>query len=99
MRTIFNLLLALVLCTAASYAGSPTKVPIKVLSTNNEMFRFKADEKYLGAIIEIYSSSNVLTGKEFVFDRKMVIDFYYLPADTYSIKIKKGDELLEFQFI
>jgi len=86
--------------TSTSYADiKPKKEAVVVVSDKNEMFTFKADKKFLGATIEVYDSNNTLTGKEFVFHRKMVIDFYYLPADTYRITIKKDNELLEFQFI
>ena len=101
MKTIINtLVLALVLTTSVSYAGSkPKKESITVLSTKHEVFCFKADKKFLGATIEVYDSNNKMTGKEIVFDRRMIIDFYYLPADTYRIKIMKDNELLEFQFV
>ena len=85
---------------SVSYADTkPKKEAVVVVSDSYDMFTFKADKKFLGATIEVYNSNNTLTGKEFVFHRKMVIDFYYLPADTYRIKIKKDNELLEFQFI
>lgn len=98
--TINTLILVLVLATSVSYAGSkPKKESITVLSTKHEVFCFKANKEFLGATIEVYDSNNNLTGKEIVFDRKMVIDFYYLPADTYTIKIKRGNELLEYKFV
>ena len=85
---------------SVSYAvTAPKKVAIVVRSTKYDVFSFKADKKFLGAIIEVYNSSNKLTGKEILFDCRMVIDFYYMPADMYTIKIIKDNEVLEFQFI
>lgn len=93
-------ILALVLVTSVSYADTkPKKACIIVLSEKYEAFRFKAAKEFLGATIEVYNSSNTLTGKEIVYDQKMIIDFYYMPAGTYRIKIMKGNELIEFEFV
>lgn len=101
MKAIIRIcILFLVLTSSFSYAGvKPKKEDIIVRSSNGEVFRFKADKKFLGAKIEVYDSSNTLTGKEIVYDRKMIIDFYYMPADTYRIKIMKENELIEFEFV
>lgn len=100
MKAIIRIsILFLVLTASFSFAGAkPKKATIVVCSSNGEVFRFKVDKKFLGAKIEVYDSSNTLTGKEIVYDRKMIIDFYYMPADTYRIIIMTEDELIEFQF-
>ncbi len=92
-------ILTLTFSTGISFAGAkPRKEEVVVLSTKREMFYFKVKKSFLGATIEVYDSSNKKTGSELVFAKRMLLDFYYMPADTYVIKIKKGDQLLEFQY-
>jgi hypothetical protein len=86
--------------TSVSYARpKPKRESIVVLSTKRGVFYFKVDKHLLGATIEVYNSSHDLTGKEFVYDRKMVIDFFYMPAGSYLIKIKKDGIIQEFQYL
>jgi len=102
MKTLTLLAISSLFTIASAFAEVPAnekpKAAVKV-QTDKYAFVFKADKELLGATIEVFDSNNKLTGKEILFDRKMVIDFFYMPADTYHIKITKDNETLEFEYV
>jgi hypothetical protein len=59
---------------------------------------YKAQKKFVGAMVEVYTSNGDLLTAQNIQKRKLIIDFGYALQDTYTIRVVKGDDIKEFQF-
>ena len=95
MRFLRMFILALILSPSVA---SATESPVRVISTKSDIFYFKVDRAFVGAIIEVYSPEGVLIISDTVTHHKAIIDFYHQKGGRYSIKIKKNDREAHFTF-
>jgi hypothetical protein len=103
MKTIkrIPLILFLLACTwvHAQTAPGPKNTTIKVLSQQGDIFYFKAERKFIGAKVEVYDIHQQLICAEELPTRKMLIDFFEMEPGTYHIRLEKGNEVREFDYI
>lgn len=71
--------------------------PVSVSKEKN-LFVVKADRKFKGANIVIFSSTGERITSQTMEGRKMVIDFGDVKEGIYTIRISKGSQIKEFQF-
>src|SRR5262245_19460127 len=71
--------------SAATREGSD---PISVEDKN--LFVFKAERKFVGAKVEVLSSSGAVVTTQTLQKRKMIIDFCDVKNDSYTIRLSKG---------
>jgi hypothetical protein len=99
MRPLTKLLLvAFLLVSSLCTAGSIDTVRVGNSKMKN-FFVYKTNKKFLGARVEIISSSgNVITSSSLQ-KRKLVIDFGDVNFGAYTIRVSKGNEKEEFVYI
>jgi hypothetical protein len=78
----------LVVCSAMGALGDPG--PVKVLSTNRDIFYFKIDKEFLGALLEVFDRDGNKVIEQRLEKRKVLLDFYYDQPGRYSIRISYG---------
>lgn len=97
------MILALICClTAVKANAATTKANAKlvlVLSVNRDLFYFSLEKEYFqDAKVEIYDAQGVLQCVEILNNRKTIIDFFDMPSGKYTIKVKKGVLVEDFDF-
>ena len=81
-------LAATALCMLAATTYRNNHHPVSVLAVRNDLFYFKVDKAFIGAQVEVYSSSGELIFTDTIRHHKMLIDFYDKEEDNYTIRIK-----------
>ncbi|MCE2895780.1 MAG: T9SS type A sorting domain-containing protein [Flammeovirgaceae bacterium] len=66
--------------------------------TNDNLLVLKANRKFKGAEIEVFSSSGYLVTSKKLNKRKVIIDFKNVRTGAYLIRVKKGKTQEEFSF-
>ena len=99
MKTLITILVVLVTFTNPVLAAKPGEAIIIGHSKNKNLFVFKTEKKFIGATIEIYTSSGELLTSQNLHKRKMIIDFGPLMKDTYTIRVVKGEAMREYQYV
>jgi|SRR6187399_2351719 hypothetical protein len=79
--------------SAAIHDGLST-VPAKY----KNLFVFKADRKYVGAKVEVLTSTGAVVTTQTLEKRKMIIDFCDVKSGSYTIRVSKGHNVQEFQY-
>ncbi|GIV38191.1 MAG: hypothetical protein KatS3mg032_2570 [Cyclobacteriaceae bacterium] len=83
----------------AVQAGQPEEV-VDVLKTRySNLFVIRTERKYLGALVEVVASNGDVVTAQRLQRRKMIIDFCDVKFGEYTIRIRKGDELLEYTYV
>ncbi len=92
---------ALALTSSASFATSVAQpLSIEVVSTKySNLFVFKVDRKFKGAMVEIYYSDGDLVASAPLSKRKMIINFCDVKPGTYTIKVIKNNKTQEFEYV
>lgn len=91
-------MIGLVILIVAQPILARSKDPKAEPSRHKNLFAFKADRKFVGAQVEVlYADGEVLTSQTLK-KRKMLIDFSDVKLGSYTIRVKKGDEVQEFTF-
>ena len=100
MKTLI-LASAFVLAMTSSFATEVTRGGLvkSISSKYKNLFVFKAKKKFVGATVEIYSSNGEMITAQHLQKRKMIINFCDVQYDTYTIRIAKGNDTKEFQYI
>jgi hypothetical protein len=93
---ILSLLLAVSFSTFASY--KPSSVPVSVISSKRDIFYFKVDKTFIGAIIEVKNSAGVVVLSQPVNSHKAILDFFLEDAGIYDIAIRKEGKVMEFVY-
>ena len=70
-----------------------------ITQSHVNLFILKASRKFKGAEVEVLSSSGYLVISQKLTRRKLIIDFKNVRAGSYRIKVKKGNDQEEFQFV
>lgn len=91
-------LLALCLLSLSALAAKGQQ-SVEVLQTKNaDAFVFKIDPKFIGGEVEVVSASGDSVVKQILPKRKMKIDFRNVKSGTYTVKVKKGMLVEQFQY-
>jgi len=78
----------LIVCSAMGALGDPG--PVKVLSTKRDIFYFKVDKEYVGALLEVFDKNGNKVIEQRIDKRKVIVDFYYDQPGRYDIRISHG---------
>lgn len=78
----------IIFCLFAASGMAKAHRPVSILAVRNDLFYFKVDKLFIGAVVEVYSSSGDLVLTQTVTRHKMLIDFFERQPDAYTIKIK-----------
>ena len=70
-----------------------------ITQSHENLFVLKASRKFKGTEVEVLSSSGYLVSSQKLTRRKLIIDFKNVRAGSYLIKVKKGNDQEEFQFV
>jgi hypothetical protein len=78
-------------------------LPLATLANGHDesdanVFILKADKRFMGAKVEIYSATGHLITAQTVDKKKMVIDFGDVRKGIYTIRLIKGDDRQEYTF-
>jgi hypothetical protein len=63
------------------------------------LFVLKANRKYAGATVEVYYSNGDLVTTQKIEKRRMIIDFCDTKYGEYTIRVVRGNEKKEFQYV
>ncbi|HTF18879.1 MAG TPA: hypothetical protein VK658_12445 [Chryseolinea sp.] len=85
---LITLAAAAALCLVAVSSHANAHHPVSVLAVRNDLFYFRVDKAFIGAVVEVYASSGDLVSTQTVTHHKMLIDFYDKSKGEYTIKIK-----------
>ena len=92
-------IVALVFLTTIVWAAAPDETIIIGRIKNKNVFVFKAEKHFVGATVEVYASNGELLTSQSLVKRKMIIDFGTALQDTYTIRVVKGAETREYQYV
>lgn len=95
---IFCIVLALVVMIQPLAASAKSRDLAPAPSKYKNLFVFKTDRKFLGATVEVLSAAGTVVTTQTLQKRKMIIDFCDVKKGLYTIRVKKGDRVQEFQF-
>ncbi len=100
MNTFFKFTLATLLLTSTAVFAENTPEKIDVVSSRyKNLFVFKAEKKFVGAIVEILSSNGEIVTAQRLQKRKMIIDFCDVKYGSYTIRVTKDKKVKEFQYV
>jgi hypothetical protein len=68
-------------------------------SKHSNLFVLKADKKFIGATIEILSSKGSVITSHTLGKRKLFIDFRDVEQGSYTVRLTKGNEVREFNYL
>lgn len=95
--TTFSAAVAICLVSGNSFANSHR--PVSVLAVRNDLFYFKVDKAFIGAVVEVYASSGELIFSDTIRHHKMLIDFYDRKEDDYTIRIRSRCAEVEYLYM
>jgi hypothetical protein len=98
MKTLFAVVVALMIVTTGK-AAKPEDAIIISQTKNKSLFVYKTNRKFAGAMVEVYTSNGNLLTAQNLQKRKLIIDFGTALKDTYTIRVVKGNEIREFQYV
>ncbi len=102
MKNLHLFAAALVLSISSAFASpaSSKDVTIDVVpSRYKNLFIFKVDRKFKGAMVEVaYANGEVITYLQME-KRKLIINFCDVKFGSYLITVRKGNNVQEFQYI
>lgn len=101
MKTLIKVLVIMLLFVSFSTLASNPTEEIGRMSPPRykSLFVFKADKKFLGARVEILSAAGEVIASQNLEKRKVIIDFGSVRYGTYTIRVSKGSETKEYQFV
>jgi hypothetical protein len=101
IAAISLLLATLMTLSAAPYVsnGQPENKVEVLQSRDKNLFIFRADKNYLGATVEIVTIHGKSVATQQLRRRKMIVDFSQVPYGEYIVRIRKGDEILEYGYV
>lgn len=97
MKTLKNILLATLLSLPILVAAG-TQDAGDDDSKSNSVYVLKADKKFIGAKVEIFTAGGQLITAQTVDKKKMLIDFGDVKMGVYTIKLTNGDDTQSFTF-
>ena len=98
MKTLLAVVVAMMIFTTGK-AAKPEDAIIIGQTKNKSLFVYKTQRKFVGATVEVYTSNGDLLTAQNLQKRKLIIDFGTALKDTYIIRVVKGGDTREFQFV
>lgn len=102
MKTVIRILTIMVLANSVALAqteSGPRNTTVMVLAAKGDIFYFKVDRKLVGSLVEVFDIHDQLVGSGKLPTRKMLIDFYEMEPGNYHIKLTKGKETKELDYV
>ncbi len=97
-----TLLLAAVttLSAAPLLSAGCTEEAVDILNSHHpNLFIIRTERKYLGALVQVVASNGDVVTAQRLQRRKIIIDFCDVKCGEYTIRIRKGDEVLEYTYV
>ena len=83
-----------------SLSASPKNEGVSaVKSKHNSLFVLKTDKKFIGATVEVVSSRGDIVTSHTMEKRRLIIDFKYVQQGAYTIRLTKGNEVRQFNYL
>ena len=98
MKTLLAVVVALLIVTTGQ-AAKPEDAIITSQKKTTSLFVYKTQRKFVGAMVEVYTSNGDLLTAQNIQKRKLIIDFGSALKDTYTIRVVKGNDIREFQYV
>lgn len=92
----YLILFALIVISIPSLASKRSTVPVSVISSKRDIFYFKVDRTFVGAVINVKDSSGKVVFTDTVMRHKAIVDFFLSTPDTYTIQLIKDSQTMEF---
>lgn len=70
-----------------------------VKSKHNSLLVLKSNRKFIGATVEVVSSRGEVITSEKLEKRKLLIDFKNVEQGSYTVRLTKGTEVREFNYL
>lgn len=101
MKTLVKVLvITFLFASFSTLASNPTEETGRMSPPRyKNLFVFKADKKFLGARVDILSAGGEVITSQNLEKRKVIIDFGSVRYGTYTIRVSKGSESKEYQFV
>ena len=101
MKNALKVVAIILFATAGNTAyATPQEAAIDVVDTKyRNLFVFKVSPAFKGAEVEVYYSNGDLVTVQKLAKRKMIIDFCDARLGSYIIKVRSGNEVLDFQYV
>ena len=99
MKKLILLLLVTLTLISTSALCAHKSPPVTVLSTKSDIFYFKVDKTFLGAVVEVYTQDGEKIFAEMVVNRTAIVDFKLGNPGTYTIRMKKDGKEENFNYI
>ena len=99
MKKIF--IAPVLLLSIASIANARPKPPrreLTVISNKKRVVYFKVDKSFIGGLVEVYDESQACLEADSLPHTHTMIHFNDMPAGHYTVKVKKGNKLTEFNY-
>ncbi len=95
---IIILTIALLVIVLSVTASAKSEGISAVKSKHSSLFVLKTDKKFIGATVEIVSSSGEVITSHTLEKRKLFIDFKDVEQGSYTVRLTKGNEVREFNY-
>jgi len=100
MKNVAVILLAVMFATSASFAKEKEpKVKLKIITLKPHSVYFKVDQSFVGGKVEVYDATQTLLETEELPHTHTMVYFDEKPSGKYFIKIKKGNQTVEFGYV
>jgi hypothetical protein len=96
---ILVLTIALLVMTLSLNASPKDEGVSAVKSKHNDLFMLKTCRKFVGATVEVISSRGEIITSKKMSKRKMIIDFKYVQQGSYTVRLVKGSNVREFNYL
>lgn len=96
MKTLKKILLATLLSLPILVAAGPQDAGND--DSKDNVYVLKADKKFIGAKVEIFSAGGQLITAQTIDKKKMLIDFGDVKMGVYTIKLTNGDNTQSFTY-
>jgi len=90
---------ALLLIAACTMGASGDPGPVKVISTKREIFYFKVDKGFVGALVEVFDKHGNKVIEQHIEKRKVIVDFFYDQPGKYTIRVSNGTDEQIFVYV
>lgn len=99
MKTLVHVFVAGLLILGSLHTVSAEEIHAGSIAKNKSLFVLKTQKKFIGAKVEIYKPNGELITSQSLEKRKVIIDFGDVRYGTYTIRVTKGAQTKEFQYV
>jgi hypothetical protein len=100
MKAFINMsIVALIFFSSTVVVGAPVDETPLIGPKYKNLFVFKTEKKLVGAKVEVLSENGQVVTSQVLQKRKMIIDFCDVRYGTYTIRVTKGENVKEYQYI